>query len=104
MTFLIILLYLLHENNYLNSFCYAVILTLFLSLFCISSSAISDYRQSLQFQNLNEEKRNIQVEVMSTMKLYKFVLFKVLTNNLSTLMDKKCVGDQRWSKREGVNI
>lgn len=26
-------------------------------------SAISDYRQSLRFQNLNEEKRNIQLEV-----------------------------------------
>lgn len=26
-------------------------------------AAISDYRQSLQFQNLNEEKRNIQIEV-----------------------------------------
>lgn len=26
-------------------------------------TAVSDYRQSLQFQNLNEEKQNIQVEV-----------------------------------------
>lgn len=26
-------------------------------------SAVSDYRQSLQFQNLNEEKQNIQLEV-----------------------------------------
>lgn len=26
-------------------------------------AAVSDYRQSLQFQNLNDEKRNIQLEV-----------------------------------------
>jgi heme/copper-type cytochrome/quinol oxidase subunit 2 len=25
--------------------------------------AVSDYRQSLQFQNLNQEKQNIQLEV-----------------------------------------
>ena len=28
--------------------------------------AISDYRQSVQFQNLNEEKQNIHLEVRST--------------------------------------
>lgn len=28
--------------------------------------AVSDYRQSLQFQNLNEEKQNIHMEVCST--------------------------------------
>jgi len=30
---------------------------------CFLVSAISDYKQSLQFQNLNEEKRNIHLEV-----------------------------------------
>lgn len=42
-----------------------------LLIYCFfDSSATSDYRQSLQFQNLNEEKRNIKVEVMLAMKLY----------------------------------
>lgn len=35
----------------------------FIILFFFSFTAISDYRQSLQFQNLNEEKRNIHLEV-----------------------------------------
>lgn len=35
-----------------------------LIFFCfIYITATSDYRQSLQFQNLNEQKRNIHVEV-----------------------------------------
>ena len=39
-----------------------------LLLFChffliLSSTAISDYKQSLQFQSLNEEKRNIHLQV-----------------------------------------
>ncbi|KAK4394994.1 Calcium-transporting ATPase 9, plasma membrane-type [Sesamum angolense] len=39
-----------------GSITFAVLLVIFVT-------AISDYRQSLQFQNLNEEKRNIQLEV-----------------------------------------
>lgn len=35
-------------------------LTIFISLVAL---AFSDYKQSLQFQHLNEEKQNIQVEV-----------------------------------------
>lgn len=31
----------------------------------LSFTAISDYKQSLQFQNLNEEKQNIHLEVCS---------------------------------------
>lgn len=34
-----------------------------LVLFSFLFLAVSDYRQSLQFQNLNEEKQNIQLEV-----------------------------------------
>lgn len=37
------------------------------------SLAISDYRQSLQFQNLNKEKRNIQLEVCAQM--FVFIIF-----------------------------
>ena len=42
------------------------------SSFCqllICPLAISDYKQSLQFQNLNEEKRNIHLEVCATTTL-----------------------------------
>ncbi|RWW50089.1 hypothetical protein BHE74_00043677 [Ensete ventricosum] len=51
-----------------GSIAFAVILVIVVTdsfVFCILSSslAVSDYRQSLQFQNLNEEKRNIQLEV-----------------------------------------
>jgi len=37
--------------------------------FCLS--AVSDYRQSLQFQNLNAEKQNIQLEVCKIIILLK---------------------------------
>lgn len=32
-------------------------------MFIVIFAAVSDYKQSLQFQNLNEEKQNIQMEV-----------------------------------------
>lgn len=47
------------------------------------SAAISDYRQSLQFQNLNEEKQNIQIEVVMWAEFHSFIpphfLFLILT-------------------------
>ena len=36
---------------------------IFLMHFFSSYAAVSDYKQSLQFQNLNDEKRNIHLEV-----------------------------------------
>ena len=39
-------------------------------------SAVSDYRQSLQFQNLNDEKRNIQLEVLT------LTFYKLFANNM----------------------
>ncbi|MCH1923085.1 hypothetical protein L9G15_27115, partial [Shewanella sp. A3A] len=36
----------------------------FAVLLVIVVTAVSDYRQSLQFQNLNAEKQNIQLEVI----------------------------------------
>ncbi|KAK0597894.1 hypothetical protein LWI29_029579 [Acer saccharum] len=38
-------------------------------------TAISDYHQSLWFQNLNKEKRNIQLEVMRGGKTVKISIF-----------------------------
>ena len=45
--------------------------------FGFSLPAISDYRQSLQFQNLNEEKQNIHIKVCGLLKhgIYMFNLF-----------------------------
>jgi hypothetical protein len=53
------------ESSY---FIYINFMLLLLS-FCLS--AVSDYRQSLQFQNLNAEKQNIQLEVCSIIILLK---------------------------------
>ncbi|GAV71418.1 E1-E2_ATPase domain-containing protein/Cation_ATPase_C domain-containing protein/Cation_ATPase_N domain-containing protein/Hydrolase domain-containing protein, partial [Cephalotus follicularis] len=53
-------------------------------------TAISDYRQSLQFQNLNEEKRNIQVEVMRGGRAVKISIFDIVVGDVVPLR----IGDQ----------
>lgn len=53
-------------------------------------TAISDYRQSLQFQNLNKEKRNIQLEVMRGGKAVKISIFDVVVGEIVPLR----IGDQ----------
>ncbi|KAH9667734.1 calcium-transporting ATPase 9 plasma membrane-type [Citrus sinensis] len=53
-------------------------------------TAISDYRQSLQFQNLNKEKRNIQLEAMRGGKAVKISIFDVVVGEIVPLR----IGDQ----------
>lgn len=61
----------------LNSMCcfffLAVILFLVTNIFLCLLLAVSDYRQSLQFQNLNQEKQNIQLEVCINM-IWKYMI------------------------------
>jgi hypothetical protein len=48
-------------------------------VFVCLSLAVSDYRQSLQFQNLNKEKQNIQLEVCNkVMKIFYCLFFYLL--------------------------
>ena len=48
-------------------------------VFLCLSLAVSDYRQSLQFQNLNKEKQNIQLEVcVEVMKIFYCLFFYLL--------------------------
>ncbi|XVE91066.1 hypothetical protein DITRI_Ditri20bG0126300 [Diplodiscus trichospermus] len=53
-------------------------------------TATSDYRQSLQFQNLNEEKRNIQLEVMRGGRTVKISIYDVVVGDVVPLK----IGDQ----------
>ncbi|KAL0012761.1 hypothetical protein SO802_007869 [Lithocarpus litseifolius] len=53
-------------------------------------TAVSDYRQSLQFQNLNDEKRNIQVEVIRDGRTVKISIFDVVVGDVVPLK----IGDQ----------
>lgn len=59
--------------------------------------ATSDYRQSLQFQNLNEEKRNIRLEVSFwiTMQLMNNIIFAGL---IFEIVSCTCPGYPRWEK------
>lgn len=74
------------KNFYLahsfNSMCYFIQALIFLFLtivFLCLSLAVSDYRQSLQFQNLNKEKQNIQLEVcVEVMKIFYCLFFYLL--------------------------
>ncbi|KAK4748305.1 hypothetical protein SAY87_014891 [Trapa incisa] len=56
----------------------------------ITVTAISDYRQSLQFQNLNEEKRNIQLEVMRGGRMVNISIFDIVVGDVIPLR----IGDQ----------
>ncbi|XP_030971545.1 calcium-transporting ATPase 9, plasma membrane-type-like [Quercus lobata] len=53
-------------------------------------TAVSDYRQSLQFQNLNDEKRNIQVEVIRGGRTVKISIFDIVVGDVVPLK----IGDQ----------
>ncbi|KAG6503735.1 calcium-transporting ATPase 5, plasma membrane-type-like [Zingiber officinale] len=53
-------------------------------------TAFSDYRQSLQFQNLNEEKRNIQLEVIRGGRRIKVSIFDLVVGDVVPLK----IGDQ----------
>lgn len=62
----------------------------FAVLLVILVTAISDYRQSLQFQNLNEEKRNIQLEVIRGGRRVKISIYEVVVGDVVPLK----IGDQ----------
>ncbi|XP_039004663.1 calcium-transporting ATPase 9, plasma membrane-type-like [Hibiscus syriacus] len=65
--------------------------SIFLAVFLvIVVTATSDYRQSLQFQNLNEEKRNIQLEVMRGGRTVKISIYDVVVGDVVPLK----IGDQ----------
>ncbi|XP_024966655.1 calcium-transporting ATPase 8, plasma membrane-type-like [Cynara cardunculus var. scolymus] len=53
-------------------------------------TAISDYKQSLQFQNLNEEKQNIQLEVMRGGRRVNISIFDIVVGDVIPLK----IGDQ----------
>lgn len=56
----------------------------------IMVTAVSDYRQSLQFQNLNEEKQNIQVEIVRDGRTLKVSIFGLVVGDVVPLK----IGDQ----------
>ncbi|VAI74221.1 unnamed protein product [Triticum turgidum subsp. durum] len=68
--------------------------SIFLAVFLvILVTATSDYRQSLQFQHLNEEKQNIQVEVLRGGKRFRTSIFDLVVGDVVPLN----IGDQvRW--------
>ncbi|GAB4841884.1 Calcium-transporting ATPase 9, plasma membrane-type [Ancistrocladus abbreviatus] len=59
-------------------------------LLVIFVTATSDYRQSLQFQNLNEEKRNIQLEVIRGSRREKVSIYDIVVGDVVPLK----IGDQ----------
>ncbi|XP_027771548.1 calcium-transporting ATPase 9, plasma membrane-type isoform X1 [Solanum pennellii] len=66
-----------------GSITFAVLLVIFVT-------ATSDYRQSLRFQNLNEEKRNIQVEVIRDGRRDKISIYEIVVGDVVPLR----IGDQ----------
>ncbi|KAL0346910.1 UNVERIFIED_CONTAM: Calcium-transporting ATPase 10, plasma membrane-type [Sesamum calycinum] len=59
-------------------------------LIVIIFTAVSDYKQSLQFQNLNEEKQNIQMEVVRGGRRIKVSIFDIVVGDVVPLK----IGDQ----------
>ncbi|KAL7137111.1 hypothetical protein ABFS83_10G072000 [Erythranthe nasuta] len=59
-------------------------------LIVIIFTAVSDYKQSLQFQNLNEEKQNIQMEVVRSGRRIKVSIFDLVVGDVVPLK----IGDQ----------
>ncbi|GFP89170.1 calcium-transporting ATPase 8 plasma membrane-type [Phtheirospermum japonicum] len=59
-------------------------------LIVIVFTAVSDYKQSLQFQNLNEEKQNIQMEVIRSGRRIKVSIFDLVVGDVLPLK----IGDQ----------
>ncbi|XP_059643033.1 calcium-transporting ATPase 9, plasma membrane-type [Cornus florida] len=66
-----------------GSITFAVLLVIFVT-------AISDYRQSLQFQNLNEEKRNIHLEVVRDGRRENISIYDIVVGEIVPLK----IGDQ----------
>ncbi|XP_055825290.1 calcium-transporting ATPase 9, plasma membrane-type [Solanum dulcamara] len=66
-----------------GSITFAVLLVIFVT-------ATSDYRQSLRFQNLNEEKRNIQVQVIRDGRREKISIYEIVVGDVVPLR----IGDQ----------
>lgn len=62
----------------------------FAVLLVIIVTATSDYRQSLQFQNLNDEKRNIQLEVIRDGRREKISIYDIVVGDVVPLK----IGDQ----------
>ncbi|KAL3579571.1 hypothetical protein D5086_021075 [Populus alba] len=62
----------------------------FAVILVIIVTAVSDYRQSLQFQNLNQEKQNIQLEVMRGGRTMKMSIFDIVVGDVVPLK----IGDQ----------
>ncbi|XXG71086.1 hypothetical protein AAC387_Pa07g0418 [Persea americana] len=56
----------------------------------IGVTAVSDYRQSLQCQNLNEEKRNIRLEVIRGGRTIEISIFEIVVGDVVPLK----IGDQ----------
>lgn len=63
---------------------------LFAVFLVIVVTAISDYKQSLQFQNLNEEKRNIHLEVIRGGRRIEVSIFDIVVGDVVPLK----IGDQ----------
>ncbi|EPS66913.1 hypothetical protein M569_07863, partial [Genlisea aurea] len=59
-------------------------------LVVIIFTSVSDYKQSLQFQNLNEEKENIQMEVVRCGRRTKISIFEIVVGDIVPLK----IGDQ----------
>ncbi|KAK6126567.1 hypothetical protein DH2020_039678 [Rehmannia glutinosa] len=59
-------------------------------LIVIVFTAVSDYKQSLQFQNLNEEKQNIQMEVVRSGRRIQVSIFEIVVGDVVPLK----IGDQ----------
>jgi Ca2+-transporting ATPase len=57
----------------------------FAVLLVIVVTAVSDYRQSLQFQNLNAEKQNIQLEVIRGGRTIKISIFDIVVGDVIPL-------------------
>ncbi|KAL6585274.1 Calcium-transporting ATPase 9, plasma membrane-type [Orobanche minor] len=70
-----------------GSITFAVLLVIFVTGLL---STTSDYRQSLQFQNLNEEKRNIKVEVIRGGRRDKISIYEIVVGDVIPLK----IGDQ----------
>ncbi|KAL8046370.1 hypothetical protein ABFX02_08G173200 [Erythranthe guttata] len=62
----------------------------FAVLLVIFVTATRDYRQSLQFQNLNEEKRNIKLEVIRGGRRDKVSIYEIVVGDVIPLK----IGDQ----------
>lgn len=73
------------------------------NLYTFPLAATSDYRQSLQFQNLNDEKRNIRLEVRASMimQLIDGTFFDGLIFKSALCI---CPGYPQWEKSWDFNL